>query len=154
MADTFTIKAGDVLDQMATVCPPPPPVPGLNFISCETAIGVLKGMIGGLSVTLPSPQALLDEVAEWKEKAEDLQQQLGALGSGTPATGGPPVLPGGDPMEPLRRLAEAINEAENRLNQQNLVIASGSAEVSLVIEVGGAAAQANIRLDIQPRPFQ
>lgn len=151
MADTFTISASEVLDALEELCPG-----GLAQSGCEGAIGTLRGLFSGLSVTLPTPQGVLDELAEWKQKAEDLQAQLGDAGGneGSTPTLGVPLLPGGDPMEPLRRLAEAINEAESKLNLQNLVIASGSAEVSLVVEVGGAAAQASVRLDIQPRPFQ
>lgn len=152
MSDTFTLSASEVLDALESLCSGLGPAQG----GCEGAVGTLRGMFAGLSVTLPTPQGVLDELAEWKEKAQELQEQLGNSGGGDgdgPAPG-TPLLPGGDPMEPLRRLAEAINEAENTLNLQNLIIASGSAEVSLVVEVGGAAAQASVRLDIQPRPFQ
>lgn len=148
MADTFTLSASEVLDALEELCPG-----GLAQSPCEGAIGTLRGLFSGLSVTLPTPQGVLDELAEWKQKAEDLQAQQGNGEGGAPSPAGP-LLPGGDPMEPLRRLAEAINEAESKLNLQNLVIASGTAEVSLVVEVGGAAAQASVRLDIQPRPFQ
>lgn len=145
MADTLDFSSDDVMDALAALCPSDP----LLGSTCSGAITTLRSVLGGLQVSLPTPQGVLDEIAEWKQKAEEV------AGSGDGGPGLPvPSLPGGDPMEPLRRLAEAINEAESKLNAQNLVIASGSAEVSLVVEVGGAVAQANVRLDIQPRPFQ
>lgn len=144
MADTLDFSASDALDALALLCPGGP-----AGAACTGAIATLRGIAGGLTISLPTPQSVLDEIQTWREKAEDTLS-----GGGESTRPGLPALPGGDPMEPLRRLAEAINEAESKLNTQNLVIASGSAEVSLVVEVGGAAAQASVRLDIQPRPFQ
>ncbi|MFH7245250.1 MAG: hypothetical protein ACHWZW_20625 [Spirulina sp.] len=91
----------------------------------------------------------VDTVDKLKEKIKELSGGINVPGNGSPS----PIAPG-DPLQPLKRLAEAIDEAESILNQQNLVIASGTVEAALTVNVGGAAAEAKVNLNVQPRPFQ
>lgn len=91
----------------------------------------------------------VETVEELKEKIKELSGGITIPGNGSPS----PIAPG-DPLQPLKRLAEAIDEAESILNQQNLIIASGTVEAALTVNVGGAAAEAKVNLNVQPRPFQ
>lgn len=115
--------------------------------------------LGDRSFEIPLPDwvDLLSAAKEELEgKVQELQDLLDAQPPGTAPGAGPglPALAPVDPLAPLQRLAEAINAAEQRLNLQNLVIASGSVEVNLSVKVGDlAGAQATVKLDIQPRPF-
>ncbi len=70
----------------------------------------------------------------------------------TVETPAPPPPP--DPTEVLEKIVNAINQAETILNKQNLVIATGSVQASLSVNVGGVAAgQATIQITIQPKPY-
>ena len=120
----------------------------------------------------PAVAALETQVGNLKQKGKDLddliiqfgahtlqelKNKFNALIGGSTAPGGDTSspLPGGDPMEPLARLAEAINKAESTLNGQNLVIAEGSVDVTLQMKVGdGISADTSIHLSIHPRSFQ
>ena len=158
MADTINVvlTAQQVLDALKGLCPrPPPPLAGSACRSAVDALAALIDVAADLNFEVPSPQALLDEIDDLKTKAEALQRQIEELlGSAQTPVAPTPPLPGGDPLMPLRRLAEAINEAESLLNDQNLVIAGGTVDVQLTVAVGGASAGANIKLDIAPRPPQ
>ncbi len=68
-----------------------------------------------------------------------------------------PVLPPGlapiDPVAALKSIAEAVRDAENILNESNLALGSASAEVNVVVEVGGVAgANATLKLNLGPTP--
>jgi hypothetical protein len=158
MAETINVvlTAQQVLDALKGLCPrPPPPLAGSACRSAVDALAALIDVAADLDFEVPAPQALLDEIHKWKTRAEDLQKQIEELLGSAPTLDGPASpLPGGDPLLPLRRLAEAINEAESLLNSQNLVIAGGTVDVQLTVAVGGASAGANVKLDIAPRPPQ
>lgn len=78
--------------------------------------------------------------------------------SNAPGAGGkadaPPALPPINPVEALRQLAAAVSEAEQTLNQQNLVVATGTMDVELNVDVGGVlGAHAKLSLKIEPKPY-
>lgn len=55
------------------------------------------------------------------------------------------------PTDAMREVAEAVRDAETALNEANLAIANASAEVSLVVNVGGVAgANATLNVTISP----
>lgn len=56
-----------------------------------------------------------------------------------------------DPADALREVARAVRDAESVLNEANLAIANASAEVTLVVRVGGlAGADATLNVTISP----
>lgn len=135
MADSFDLTLDDVLDQLEAV-------PALGLLAAAFRAGLGPIGIDATEMKISFPIDLI----------EDLVSALTPPGGTDPPT----VLPGltlGDPMQPLQRIAEAINAAEALLNQQSLVVAQGSVEVTLGIDVGGAQADAKLRLDIRPREF-
>ena len=108
--------------------------------------------ISNHSIEIPLPTWVNEEIQKWKDKANELQTSLNDLQGQLP---GPPAIPPVDPLLPLQRIAQAINAAEQNLNQENLVIHSGSVDVNLTVDVGGVAgAAANIKFNIAPRPPQ
>lgn len=152
MANEIKLSAEDAIDKIVGLCKPPD---SLFCSGIQTAGETFKTALGDLAdkeITIPIPEwveDLMNDLDEWKKKAEELKKQLeDPLGGGST-----PPLPAGDPLDPLRRLAEAINAAESKLNQQNLVIVGGTVDVSLTVSVGGADASANVKLSIQPKPF-
>lgn len=67
-----------------------------------------------------------------------------------------PPLPSLQPIDPssaLKSIAKAIRDAEKLLNAENLAIGGASAEVTLVVEVGGlAGANTTFKINIGPTP--
>ncbi len=65
-------------------------------------------------------------------------------------------LPGLVPIEPdevLKAVADAIAAAEKILNAENLAIGGATAEVNVVVSVGGlAGANANLKINLGPTP--
>lgn len=103
-------------------------------------------------------------VGEWfKSKVDDAWGELQKHLPNTPdaisaaqgflalvQNGGPPLVPV-DPKIVLKAVAEGIMEAERALNAENLLIASGSVELTVnVIHEGNPGALARIMLDIRP----
>lgn len=73
----------------------------------------------------------------------------GDSGSVAPAPSLEPI----DPAAVMKSIARAMREAEKLLNVENLAIGRASAEVSLVVSVGGiAGATTTLKLDIGPSP--
>ncbi len=101
--------------------------------------------LGGVTIPIVVPQAIIDDIIDFVTPDAD------GGGGSTPVPG--LDLAAVDPLEPLKKIAQAINEAEGLLNQENLVIATGEVEATLNVDVGGVAgANAAIRITIQPRP--
>ncbi|MGF1627533.1 MAG: hypothetical protein ACFCVH_21855 [Alphaproteobacteria bacterium] len=76
-------------------------------------------------------------------------------GSGEPPNLLPPLpsLQPIDPEEVLKGVARAVRDAEKLLNTQNLAIGGATAEVTLVVQVGGiAGANATLKISIGPTP--
>ncbi len=168
MANEINLRIDTAIDKIVELCPDGPP----KVIFC-TAAGGFKDSVKKANVklddqfTVDKPQWVKDAESRAEELAkllmdfevatiEELKSKFGSLpgsnsGSGN---GSPDTLPGGDPLTPLRRIAEAIDEAANSLDRQSLMICSGTVEVSLKVDVGGAAAETKLKLDIQPRPLQ
>lgn len=115
------------------------------------------------------------EVAEWLRAAAGsagpgpaaaAEQLLDALAAaGVPAhlavTVPIPAVPGSaaagpspvDPIEALAAVAGAVAQAEKALNAQNLAIAAGAVEASLLAAVDGQpGARTRIALTLSPRP--
>ena len=63
----------------------------------------------------------------------------------------PPTV---DSFDTFTKIAEAINQAENILNKQNLVILTGTveAELNVMTAKGGPGAHAKISFQITPKP--
>ena len=102
--------------------------------------------LGGIKITLPVPQAIINDILD----------SAGDFVTPDDSSSPPPVpamdLAAVDPLEPLKKIAAAINEAEGLLNQENLVIATGEVEATFNVDVGGVAgANAAVRITIQPR---
>jgi hypothetical protein len=166
--DHFELSLDDVLDLLKDASSQLSDTsPGLGAPSprdaYETAleifrdtIAALPGDVLDLSVDVTPPQAwVADQLQFWKDKVKDLEDQLKDLTDGQPPAPTAPASPAIDPLLPLERIAQAINAAEKNLNQENLVISSGSIEVTLNVDVGGVAgAAANIKFNIAPRPYQ
>ena len=77
---------------------------------------------------------------------------IGGGGGGAipPAPNTPPI----NPIDALKLLAEAVSEAERTLNGKNLVIATGTLDVDLNVDIGGVAgAHATLSLRIEPKPY-
>lgn len=136
MADNFKLSLDDVLDAMDDIA---------------VLVPLVAVFRGGLATANIDPDRLKVEFPT--ALIEDLIDDLTPPGGGGTVL---PPLPGlvrGDPMQPLQRIAEAINAAEALLNQQSLVVAQGSVEVTVAIDVGGAQADAKLHLDIRPREY-
>lgn len=77
----------------------------------------------------------------------------GGDGGGLPLPAPPPGLAPIDPVAVLKAIAEAVRDAEKILNESNLALGSASAEVNVVVEVGGiAGANATLKLNLGPTP--
>lgn len=137
MADNFELSLDDVLDALDDIA---------------VLVPLVAVFRGGLATANIDPDSLKVEFPT--ALIQDLIDDLTPTGGGGGAV--LPPLPGlvrGDPMQPLQRIAEAINAAEALLNQQSLVVAQGSVEVTVAIDVGGAQADAKLHLDIRPREY-
>jgi hypothetical protein len=65
----------------------------------------------------------------------------------------PPGLAPIDPTEVLTAIAAAMGEAEKILNAENLAIGGATAEVNVVVSIGGlAGANANLKINLGPTP--
>lgn len=67
-----------------------------------------------------------------------------------------PPIPSLQPIDPalvLNQLAEALSAAERVLNKENLAIGGATAEVNVVVQVGGlAGANATLKINLGPTP--
>lgn len=55
------------------------------------------------------------------------------------------------PSDAMREVAEAVRDAEAKLNEANLAIANASAEVTMLVNIGGVAgANATLNVTIAP----
>ena len=117
----------------------------------QTAANTLG--LGGIKVPVPVPQAIVNDITEAVEDALT-GGDGGDSSSPSPSEPQPGLnLTPIDPLDPLKKIAKAINEAEKLLNEENLVIATGTVEANLNVDVGGVAgANATIKVDIRPRP--
>lgn len=102
---------------------------------------VLGGNIGGILEKLDSHlKEILDKI---KDVVSTVQQLPPPLIS-------PPI----DPLIVLKQIADGIQHAENILNQQSLIIASGSVEIELDVKVGNeVGGHAKITFQISPKPY-
>lgn len=121
---------------------PLPPVLGVKptpataaFDTFRAAVALVPGAGDPISISLPDPPSL----------------------PGAGAGGGAPPPPTGfglqpiDPADALREIAKAVRDAESVLNEANLAIANASADVKLVVRVGGlAGADATLNVTISP----
>ena len=106
--------------------------------------GKFDRIASNISVPAPEPPP---EIEAWMRDLKSAVEQLTAVV--TPAR--PPAM---DPLVALQRVAEAIRTAEETLNGQNLVIATGSVEMELEVKAGDAAgAHAKIQFQITPKPY-
>jgi hypothetical protein len=77
----------------------------------------------------------------------------GGNGGETPLPSPPPGLAPIDPAEVLKAIAAAMGEAEKLLNAENLAIGGATAEVNVVVSIGGlAGANANLKINLGPTP--
>lgn len=74
-----------------------------------------------------------------------------SLGDLIPTPSPAPALTPITPTDALREVARAVRDAEAILNESNLAIADASAEVTLLVSVGGlAGAEATISVKVSP----
>ena len=72
-------------------------------------------------------------------------------GGGTAAPA--PALQPIDPTAVMKSIARAMREAEKLLNTENLAIGGASADVTLVVDIGGiAGATTTFRINVGPTP--
>jgi len=115
--------------------------PKVNTIT--DSLTEVKNLINDLGIPAPAP--IPDSVLQLLNKIKDLLDNLPAQ---------PPKPTPMDPVLAVKQIAEAIKQAEETLNKQNLVIASGSVQVDLDVKVGDAAgAHATINFQISPKPY-
>ncbi|MFQ3568688.1 MAG: hypothetical protein SNJ59_17005 [Aggregatilineales bacterium] len=114
----------------------------------DAAITTLEGLApAGCPLPLPLPPNLADLQAQYNTL---LSQFTAAQNTIAELTAVQPV----DPNDVLKQIAQAINQAETLLNQQSLVIASGTIETDLYVKVGNVAgAETKITFHITPRPY-
>lgn len=103
---------------------------------------ILGGNIGGILEKLDSHlKEILDKI---KDVVSTFQQLP------PPPLSSPPV----DPLVVLKQIADGIKTAENILNQQSLIIATGSVEVEMEVKVGKeVGGHAKITFQVTPKPY-
>jgi hypothetical protein len=124
-----------------------------DIIPNTNKIGELKQIIESLPQDIKNKLDGLPQ--EIKNKVEEIIRQFGNMIPAPPtAPPAPPLPPPMDPREALRGLAEGIRQAEDILNQKNLVIASGYIDIDIQLKVDKeVGASAKIHIDITPKPY-
>ena len=140
-----------------------PPAPTEPVPRPDELLAAIRGLASQVNDrVVPKLNELMDKVkegapfpAEPKSLLEEIRARLEALAS-LPAPPAPAAsIPAMDPRVALRSLAEALRDAEGVLNDQRLVIASGTLEVDVNVRVGDAVgAQAKFHLQITPQPYE
>lgn len=114
---------------------------GGAFNAFKTAIGLVVDLDEDISFNIPNPFP----APPGSEGGE----------SDNPPNLLPPI-PSLQPINPeaaLKAIAKAVREAEKLLNVENLAIGGASAEVSLIVDIGGVAgANTTFKINIGPTP--
>lgn len=95
-----------------------------------------------------------------KEISFNIPNPFPDLGDGGGGGAGPPnllppipVLQPIDPQLAVTQIAQAVREAEKILNSENLAIGGATAEINVVVSVGGVAgANATLKINLGPTP--
>ncbi len=106
---------------------------GLPYSAFRAAVSAVIDLDEDISFTIPNP---------FPAPSGD---------SGAPAA--PPSLAPIDPTAVMKSIARAMREAEKLLNTENLAIGNASADVTLVVDIGGVAgATTTFRINVGPTP--
>lgn len=125
---------GDFLDDYVKPMADTVGAGGLPYSTFRAAISAVVDLDETISIDIPDPFSTPFD-----------------SGSGASVPG--PALQPIDPSAVLKSIARAMREAEKLLNTENLAIGGASADVTLVVDIGGiAGATTTFRINVGPTP--